>query len=337
MIASHLSASSRAVLALVCKRFYCEWKYSVLSNRDKRWEAREAIRLPMETPDKYQIPSMSKASEFRPQRWRLLQLLERDVSEKWLLCHDCFILHPVEAFDLPKKTPITWLKKCYNKCLNVDTPRSCRRLLPFTSDGRISSYSPSGYVDLCPCKTLTPGKRDRICVMELSEFPGPYLFNHKYLHSCHYAYGNSELYIWLHPFVPWEEGHTPGNGNLHYRIHYHFTRFRDTYSKCSRMTCPHVSLDRMVVALDWCRFTHGENRSCDTCRPIKCCPICETRVLSFERTRVSTEKTTYIVYVQRRLDNRMWGKQVVFPYARQRQYEKALEVSNRKARRLCWF
>ena len=333
MIASHLCPCSRTCLGLVCKRFYDEWKFTVLSDKSKSRKIRNEINLPREIPSYFRSKWMSEPWTFHPERWELFWLLQRDISDKWLLCHDCFILHPISAFDLPKRTFWRCLLAKIREFFMYEALRSCQKLRPPTPDCNLSSYSPTGYVDLCPCIRLTPARKARVCVPIPSTWAGPDPVMLQNRHSCDHWYGSDRLLIFLYPFVLQDADIENGNRNLHYRIRYHYIRSNEVRTRCPRLTCPHIRLGDMVDVMERCFTLHGQDVSCGLCQKVRCCPECKTRVLSFETRQLQGNRTTCVIELERRLDDENWSKQVVFPYARQRSYDVALAVKNRKALR----
>lgn len=318
MIACKLPPSSRATLALTCKRFWNAIPRRVstasLSFDDPE---RLCLGIPREMPSNFQDPPMSDPQLFQPERWKFLRLLERDISDQWLLCFDCFILHPRHAFVKPKTSLVPWLKSCGGLLNSRARPRSCRYLSPATQDQETGSYSLSGVVDLCPCVHLTPAKRERIESLrdELTQ-NGLCGKNNRYGHSCLQVYDDVELKVSLVPFL-YEK-----DGQLGFRFHYRRTSPVGSSSVCPRMLCPHISLDTLIKTFSRCRDRHPEMFVCATCRRLRCCPECHTTVFGFAKDTESTSGTiSYFVSLERRLDKKLWNKHLVFPFARQRQYE----------------
>ena len=260
---------------------------------------------------------MSDPQLFQPGRWEFFRLLERDLGDKWLLCFDCFMLHPRHAF-LKTETPLVrWLKSCGGLLDYKSPPRSCRYRSRATPNQKAISFSLSGVVDLCPCVRLTPAKRDRVCVHRDDIIQnGPRGRNHHDGHSCLQTYDDIELEINLVPFF-YEQ-----DGGLGFRIRYHHKSPIDSSSFCPRMTCPHIYLDNLIKALSQCREQHPEFVVCVRCKEFQCCPECHTIVFGFFKdTKSVSGMITYTVILERRLDEKFWNKHVVFPFARQMQYE----------------
>ena len=260
---------------------------------------------------------MSDPKLFQPGRWDLLRLLERDLGDKWLLCFDCFMLHPRHACVKPEPPLVSWLKSCGGLRDYQSPPRSCRYLSRATPNEQVSCFSLSGVVDLCPCVRLTPAKKDRVCAHHEAIIQNGYRgLNIHDGHSCVYIYDDIELKITFVPFF-YEQ-----DGGLGFRIQYHYKSAFDSSSVCPRLTCPHISLDNLIKTLSQCRELHPEYIVCRRCQGFQCCPECHTTVFEFSKTTESVSgKITYTVNLERRFDEETWNKHTVFPFARQRQYE----------------
>ena len=118
MIASYLPLSNHTLLGLTCKRF------------------RRALRyfthiMHKEQPLNFQQAEMSEPKKYHPLRWEFLRLLEKDLFGQWLICHDCFILHPAHMFAKPEVSPVEWLSGLLR---SQSQPRSCRQLLRLTGE-----------------------------------------------------------------------------------------------------------------------------------------------------------------------------------------------------------
>ena len=313
MIAWNLPPSSRALFALTCKRLRDAMIRCVsCESRHHRTELL-GFGIPRELPSNFQEPTMSDPWLFQPERWELLRLLERDLSDTWLLCFDCFKLHPRHAF-LKTKTPLVpWLKSCGGLLELRSPPRSCRYLSRATPNQE-AGFSPCGIVDLCPCVRLTPAKRDSIhATLEIPTQTRP---NLRYGHSCVQVYDDIELQINVTSVIFQKDG------ELGFQIKYSRKSPVDSPSVCPRMLCPHISLDTLVKTFSQCRQLHSNNIVCARCKGLQRCPECHTTVLKFvEDTQSVSGMISYIVVVERRLDKKIWNKHVVFPFARQRQYE----------------
>ena len=259
---------------------------------------------------------MSDPQLFQPERWEFLRLLEKDISDKWLLCFDCFILHPRHSFAKPKTTLVPWLKSCGGLLDIQGPPRSCRYLSCATPNQEAAFSSLSGLVDLCPCVHISPAKRDRVRATrnELTQ-NGLRGEVYRHGHSCLQVYDDIELHISLIPFF-YEK-----DGELGFRINYHHKSPINSSSVCSRMLCPHISLDVYIKTISQCRDLHSLNVICARCKGFHCCPECHTTVLKFAKMTESVGTITYFVSVERRLDKELWSKHIVFPFARQRQYD----------------
>ncbi len=162
MIACNLPPSSHALLALTCKRFWDAMPRRLpTASLPVNDPERLGLGIPREMPSNFRESTMSDPQLFQPERWELLRLLERDISDKWLLCFDCFILHPCHAFAKPKTSLVHWLKSCGGLFGYQGPPRSCRYLLHGTKH-EAGCSALSGVVDLCPCVRITPAKKNRI-------------------------------------------------------------------------------------------------------------------------------------------------------------------------------
>ena len=320
MIAWNLPPGSRAPFALTCKRFRnAMMRRLSCDSTGPHYDLRERLGLGIsaEMPPNFQELTMSDPRFFQPERWEFLRLLERDISDSWLLCFDCFMLHPRHAFVKPKTPLVSWLKSCGGLLDSQSPPRSCRYLSRATPNQEAGSFSLSGVVDICPCVRLTPAKRDRVhALRNLLTQNGPYGENLRYGHSCLQFYDDIELKINLTPFL-YEQ-----DGELGFRLYYHRKSPIDSSSVCPRMICPHISLDTLIKTFTQCRELHSENVVCARCKGLQCCPECRTTVFGFVRdTESISGMVSYYVNLERRLDEKGWNKHVVFPFARQRQYE----------------
>lgn len=115
MIAWNLPPGSRAPFALTCKRFRNAMMRpvsSVSTGPPYDHTERLGLGIPTEMPPNFHESTMSDPKLFQPGRWGFLRLLESDISDTWLLCFDCFMLHPRHAFVKPKRPLVPWLKGC---------------------------------------------------------------------------------------------------------------------------------------------------------------------------------------------------------------------------------
>ena len=235
MISCNLPTNSRALLSLTCKRFW-----DVIPRHTSKTE-HLYLSFPGELPPNFQESTMSDPQLFRPERYEFLRLLERDISNKWLLCFDCFILHPTHLFVKPKTPLLPWLKRSGGLLDNQCPPRSCRYLSRAMPNQEVGSSSLSGVADLCPCVHMTPAKRDRVqASRDTLTQNGPYGQNHCHGHSCVQVYDDIELKIILIPFL-YEK-----DGELGFRLYYGRKSPINSTSVCPRMLCPHVSLDTLI-------------------------------------------------------------------------------------------
>lgn len=320
LVASFLPPGQQAVFALVSRRFTVAWRGGLLGDEADR----QAVKLPKEVERGTISSHQNELSVYQKERWMLLLFLEKDIADKWLLCDDCFILHPVQALQLAEKElpPIQpgQKKKYYDNLMNNPTaskPRTCRSLVPKTPGQPNGSHSPIGIVDLCPCTKLTPAKRSRLIV------PDMLLDNHydikdiEHRHECNNKYGDTALVISHFPFFLEDE-----KRSLNYHIHYKYSIPVGSTSPCPWMTCPHLSLYQMISTMTDCLITHGPGTNCNTCKPVCCCPHCKTTIVHFRREHNLLENT-YLITLERRFDDENWGKNIVYPFARQRRYEMA--------------
>ena len=320
IIASNLPPSSRAPFALTCKRFWRGFRSPVSTTGSTTHDRTERLGLgiPREMPGNFHELTMSDPQLFSPERWEFLRLLEKDISDTWLRCSDCFVLHPCHAFVRPKMALMPWLKSCCGGRFGSQSPpRSCRYLSRAAPDRVAGSLSLSGIVDLCPCVRLTPAKRERVCAdRDKITQNGPFGKNSRYGHTCLHVYDDIELKINITPFFYKQDG------GLGFRIHYLRTNPIDSSTVCPRMSCPHLSLDTLIKTFSQCRDLHSEKVVCSRCRWVQRCPECHTTVFGFFKdTEPIGGTVSYHVNLERRLDEKAWSKHVVFPFARQRQYE----------------
>lgn len=211
----------------------------------------------------------------------------------------------------PKTLLVPWLKSCGGLLSYRAPPRSCRYLARATQDQEAGSFSLSGVVDLCPCVRLRPAKRDRIEALRSELIQnGPRGKNNRFGHSCLQVYDDVELKISLIPFL------YENDSQLGFRFHYRRTSPVDSSSVCPRMLCPHISLDTLIKTFSRCRDRHSENVVCAKCKRLQCCPECYTTVFGFAKdTKTASGMVSYLIDVERRLDQKLWNKHVVFPYA----------------------
>ena len=121
-IASYAEPVTRASLSLSCRTFYYLLKldYKELSLTKKEHQGfRECREF---------IPKF-----YRPLRWGFLELLEKDLSPKVVLCTLCFVLHPVQDHEKlykPTRSLITQMRRRHqirrdNPCRNRPIAESC--------------------------------------------------------------------------------------------------------------------------------------------------------------------------------------------------------------------
>ncbi len=260
---------------------------------------------------------MSDPQLFQPERWEFFRLLERDISGRWLICFDCFQFHPVHWFVEPKTTPVSWLKSCGGLLHPQGPPRSCRYHSRTARNQEAGSSSLCGLVSLCPCIYIWQAKMDRLLAVRhrLVE-NGPHGQNRVWGLQCTSVYNDIKLFISVTPFV------YENDGALGFRIFYIRTSPADNPRILPRMLCPHISLDTLINTFSQCRNLHSDQVVCARCKGLQCCPECHMTVVFCAKDTESTSGTvTDYVEVGRRLDKKLWNKHIVFPFARQRQYE----------------
>ena len=300
MIASELPPNARTLLALTCKGFF-----NVLTPL-------LGLKLPAEQPSNIQESSMSEPQLYQPERWRFLRLLEKDLFDKWQLCFDCFILHPVNVFVKPKTSLVPWLKN-YGGLLQ-NPPRNCRHLSHAAAAQDACSHSPRGVIDVCPCHKLTPGKKRRVLTklrtLEQSQD------NQRWWHMCRHIYGDITLEIKL-GFISFGE-----DAELGLVIDYKYVSPSDSSSVSPRMLCPHIALDTLIKTFSQCRELHSEHIVCTRCKELQHCKICHSTLFRFIKATNSTSAmTSYTVSVERQLTAKLWNEHTIFPFAGKRQHD----------------
>lgn len=163
VIVSHLSPSSRALLALTCKRLWNDLLHLVVNQSSSSGDIDcPGLEMPRQTPPNLYARAMREPRNFQFERFEFLRLLEDDVFDKWVLCHDCFRLHPPHAFKIPSMKMLEGIRTKIRKVVGApDSHRSCRSHIRVRRGFRIPNRSLSGIVDLCPCLHLTPEKLER--------------------------------------------------------------------------------------------------------------------------------------------------------------------------------
>ena len=107
LISRHLAPCEAAALSLTCRRLYYQASESWL------WEGLRArkVRTRCVEPDYHIAPN-------EPERWQLLQMLDRD-SVEYELCHFCRILHPLpgpDAEPAPVRASFPFAKVAKGQC-----------------------------------------------------------------------------------------------------------------------------------------------------------------------------------------------------------------------------
>ncbi|KAI4106857.1 MAG: hypothetical protein LQ339_002829 [Xanthoria mediterranea] len=115
----------------------------------------QAFLFPAQQPHDFWTRRMSKPGVYQPTRWEFLRLLERDRwGGDWLLCSECFTLHPKRMFAPYQESIVPWLRHYYEA--HDSDFRTCRHGRGLRSR---PAFSPSGIVELCPCVKMTVGKK----------------------------------------------------------------------------------------------------------------------------------------------------------------------------------
>ena len=325
LIASELPPASRASFSLTCK---------TLRSIERNTNLFQAFMLPSEQPHDFQTPQMSKPSVYQPARWEFLRFLERDLAGKWLLCSECFTLHPKSMFAEFQKSIVPWLKDYYGSCCSDF--RTCRHWRKVPGVETRETYSPSGVVDLCPCIKLTIGKK-RLIEAWLREkarsnrSPAADFW----WHECRHVYGAIEIDTKIGLFL--YDGterpkytprcrtsgthifrHLPRVGDLGVLLDYHHRYPSSTKHSSPRLLCPHQNLHTAIQDLMRCCGTHTHRGTvCEYCKGIQYCLQCRTKVLDLCKHE---DRATGIVYcsyqVERCLDGAESPMHTVFPFAR---------------------
>lgn len=331
LIAMELPIPSQASLALTCRRLF-----GIVSE----FNPFAAIALPAEQPLDFQSPRMSKAQIYQPARWEFLRSSERDLNGKWLLCSECFILHPRWMFSEYEKCIVPWHKEYYRA--HGSDFRSCRQGRKEWDVETRSAWLPSGVVDLCPCIKLTIGRK---CSLEVwlrekkARSPG----NNGpaadfWWHECRHSYGdiNIELRIGLFLYDGTEASRfrsvrgqrvankifsmPPMAGELGVLLEYRHTYPLESPCSSPRLLCPHRNLHIAINELLRCRKSHGINYKdgtfCRSCRKIQYCQECGTKVLDLKSERTSAGNIDSSFRVEKCLDGSIWPMHTVFPFAR---------------------
>lgn len=310
MITLELLPSAQALFAHTCRDFLRI--LAPLSARIAKADPKALqLRMPREQPSNFQESEMSEPQLYQSERWELLRLWEKDISDRWLLCFDCFILHPVHMFVKPERSLVPWFKDSVG--LSGSQRRSCRNPRCPTTAQEAGSYSLCGVVDLCPCFKLRHGKKERIqaALRELEQDND----KHRWCHKCRHVYGDIDLEIKI-SFFSYEK-----DGELGVWSWYRLTSPSDSSSVCPRMLCPHIHLDTLVGTLSKCRDLHCEHIACIRCKALRQCKDCHSIISKFTKETDSTGAINlYSFGIERRLDKKLWSEHTIYPFARQRQY-----------------
>ena len=321
MIGSELPPSARASFALTCKGFL-----NTLLPLD-------GLALPREQPPNFQDVCMNVPQLYQPERWAFLRLLEVDLSHQWLICFDCFSLHPSRVFRKTHQSLFPWLKDGWDFLRSQRQPRSCCYPTGGENADQGVSTSSSGVIDICPCIKLTSANRQPL-QDEMSTSKREASERDKNLkwpnHTCTQVYEDIAMFI---DVVFWISKRSGTCGDLGATVTYHCTRPRNTSSKCPRMICPHIALGTLIRTVLHCRDMdrHPMNRVCARCSDLRYCAICNSTVFNF---RAATNRAgtldAYRIDVGRNLGEKNWHEQRIFPFARQKQNESRRGLSSWK-------
>ena len=308
MIASNLPPSARASLALTCKGFL-----DTLLPLD-------GLALPREQPPNFQDVCMSLPQLYQLERWAFLRLLEVDLSQKWLLCFDCFSLHPSRVFRKTHQSLFSWLRDGWDYLSLQRQPRSCYHPMGGRNAKEAVANSSSGVIDICPCIKLTPANKQAVQV-KVPAFERAASERDDNLkrpfHTCTCVYDDMAIIINVGFY------NSAKSGDLGATVMYQCTPPRNPSSKCPRMICPHIALDTLIRTVLRCRDMdlHPLDKACARCRDLRHCRICHSIVFDFRSMTNSTGTLdAYRIDVDRKLGEKNWREQRIFPYARQRRY-----------------
>ena len=308
LIASELPPASRASFSLTCK---------TLQSIERNTNIFQAFIFPSEQPHDFQTLQMSKPSVYQPARWEFLRFLERDLAGKWLLCSECFTLHPKSMFAEFQKSIVPWLKDYYGS--HCSDFRTCRHGRKVPGVETRETYSPSGVVDLCPCIKLPIGKKRLIEAWlrekarsdnsPAADFWWLFLYDGterpKYTPRCR----TSGTHIFRR---------APRVGDLGVLLDYQHRYPSSTKHSSPRLLCPHQKLHTAIQDLMRCCGTHTYGGTvCEYCKGIQYCLQCRTKVLDLCKHEDPVTGIVDCTYqVERCLDGGEWPMHTVFPFAR---------------------
>ncbi len=308
IIASELPICSQAALSLTCRALWL-----VLPIQFRK------LRMPAEQPLNLRDPTMSKPQFYQPDRWDFLRLLERDMLKHWYLCSECIMLHPLQPSVGYKNSSQHQPESVIEETrAPFDEPRS----------HKTGSHIAAGIIDLCPCMKLTASKRRKIIAnleeaareeklwgcppWESINLSRP-AYRPPWVHECRHIYDDVNVWTKIGVFL-YRDG-----GDLGIIQKYNFSYQTGSPNRSPRLSCPHQNLDEAIRELLRCRDVHPERFVCVKCKDVQCCPDCGTKICELTRNSGSNEVwTTCSFEVERRLDDKTWCYQTVFPFAKSR-------------------
>ncbi|KAI4212858.1 MAG: hypothetical protein L6R36_009474 [Xanthoria steineri] len=298
----------------------------------------QAFLFPAQQPHDFWTRRMSKPGVYHPTRWEFLRLLERDRrgdDGDWLVCSECFTLHPKRMFAPYRESIVPWLRHYY-EARDSDS-RTCRHGRGLRSR---PAFNPSGIVELCPCVKMTMSKK-RLMEAWLrqkqrrSKKPGPAA--DFWWHECRHVYGTIEIETKIGLFL--YDGterrrytdrcvsvgtnisrRPPRVGELGVLLEYRhrYPSSSPESNRSPRRLCPHHNLHGAIQELLRCGATHPKpGQVCLECGDIQYCLYCRTKVLDLrqsEDTAIGLVECSY--RVERCLDGAEWPMHTMFPFAR---------------------
>lgn len=324
LITSELPAASRASFSLTCK--------SLLAlERDTK--PFQAFTFPSEQPHDFHSTRMNKASNYQPARWDFLCFLERDLNGEWLLCSECFTLHPRRMFAEYRRSIVPWLEDYYTS--NSSDFRGCRQGRRTHAEHLIAPTH-SGIVDLCPCIKITMGQK-RLIEDRLREKVRPKVSPAAdfWWHECRHVYGAIEIDIKIRLFLydgterrhfnhrcitlgSKVEHEPPLFGHLGVLFEYRHKYPSSPQYSSPRLLCPHRNLHITIQHLLQCRERHyWPGTVCRRCSELQNCTQCRTKIFDLKQTKDTATGIIDCSYrVERCLDSNLWPMHTIFPFAR---------------------
>lgn len=331
LIDLELPAASQASLSLTCKALY-----SLYTAKSTPFTG---VKLPVEQPEGFTSNQMSRPEFYQPERWQFLLFLQADLKEQWLLCSECFTLHPKHMF-LAYERSLPGLQ--YDCKFKTPEIRTCRHGRTNCILEREIALAPSGVVDLCPCIKLTIAKKReieaRLHEIAMLAYGQPHPVAHMGWHVCQHTYGDLrvELRISLYlndasrtldiaSSIPPSTRNFPplpyGADRLRVRIDYRHTVAPGAgfeAGDCPRMLCPHQNVEKNFYRLmRFFRLHDPKTKFQGQCKHIHHCSYCPSRVHSLRDVEWHSDGSMSSTYtIDRCLDDSSWPMQTVFPYAR---------------------